>query len=153
MTPQDGTDEDLFAPSITGDGAGEDAQPPWRVESQGYLAFLGGALAVGTIAYINCARLGIGSRRPWIVAIVVLALVIEAVFVSVSGWDSGWLPLRIVAMSAYGGMYLIQRNADRRFHYYGSGEYSSLVGPGFVVGILGLGTELLLLAAISGGSG
>ena len=146
---QGGTEDDLFAPSITREEPTTTARP-WRVESQGYVAFFGGVLAVSTIAFINCGRLGIAARRVWIVVIAVVALAAEIVFAVTAGWDSGILPFRVAAMLAFGGMYLLQRNADRRFHYYGGGEYSSLVGPGILAAILGLGTELFFLYTISG---
>ena len=53
---------------------------------------------------------------------------------------------RVVALGAWGGMYLLQRTADRRYHHFRSDddEYAGLLGPGLLASV-GLGLVELQL--------
>jgi hypothetical protein len=53
---------------------------PWRVESQVYVGFFGGPLAIGAIAFLNSHRLGVpGNGRARISAITAIVLLLGLV--------------------------------------------------------------------------
>ena len=129
---------------------------PWRLGSQVYVAFFGGALAVTAIAILNARRLGLPAKTQWIMGAVGAAGLAGALLVVASiGGDSGSsarVPARIVALAAYGLLYLLQRRADRVYHFHAkSGDpYDSLLGPGliacFTLGIV----EAVLIVLVRG---
>ena len=151
------TADDLLTPSLAGrapvSGA---AERPWRLSSQGYVAFFGGLLAVTAIAFINGRRLGLAAGP---LALILLAgfggLAVElAVLNTMAGASGSQLRMaaRVVAFGAWGGMYLLQRAADRRYHHFRSGdddEYAGLLGPGLLASIgLGLAELQLVTTAL-----
>jgi len=156
--------EDLFEPSLQEElrvrelGEGE---RPWRLGSQFYVAFFGGALAVTAIAWLNARRLGAPREtQRWILvlgAIGVLASV--AVSWMIFGRDLGRslrIAYRVVAVLLAGALYKLQQRPDRVYAFRtpgdGDEQYDSLWGPGLVaafvggvvqVGILGVGILVL----------
>jgi hypothetical protein len=125
--------DDLLQPSLA-DHEGTRYQP-FRLSSQVYVAFFGGALAVGAIGFLNAMFLGMPNRAR--AAIVALALAAEAAFVAVAvATDTDQVRiLSIVAgLVAFGGAYLIQRSPDRVYHFHATEDepYQSLFVPGLV---------------------
>ncbi|GAA4182239.1 hypothetical protein GCM10022252_07790 [Streptosporangium oxazolinicum] len=58
---------------------------PWRLQSQGYVALLGGAAAVTAIALMNAARLDVPKRgRALIVGTGLLGLIVDVALI----WDT-----------------------------------------------------------------
>jgi hypothetical protein len=128
---------------------------PWRLGSQVYVAFFGGVLAVTAIAILNARRLGMAPKALWLIGAVGAAGLAGALTVVSLIGDSGSssrVPARIVALAACGVLYLIQRSADRVYHYHARADdpYDSLLGPGliacFTVGIL----EAILIVVVRG---
>jgi hypothetical protein len=114
---------------------------------------------VTAIAFINARRLGLAAGP---LALILLAgfggLAVEVAALNTMA-DAGGPQLRmvarIVALCAWGGMYFLQRAADRRYHHFRSGEgdeYAGLLGPGLLASI-GLGlVELQLVTTVLDGS-
>ncbi len=134
---------------------------PWRVESQVYVGFFGGPLAIGAIAFLNSERLGVpGNGRVRIAAITatVLLLGLVAVYAIVDAGiltaEDGVGGLRLVngigGVVAYPFLARVQRSADRVFRFQHEDEdYASLWGPGFVAAFLGaIGGVLLASLAL-----
>jgi hypothetical protein len=128
--------DDLFQPALSGRRQETPREYPWRLGSQVYVAFFGGPLAVGGIGAFNAGFLQMPKRA--IAAIVATALVAEAAFLvvyAVAGLDdSGRIASTVAGLAAFGVIYLIQRSADRVYHFHTREEepYQSLFGPGFV---------------------
>jgi hypothetical protein len=110
------------------------------VGSQFWVAFFGGVLAVGAIAYLNGRRLGLPhGRQRLILPATALALAVSvgiaAYFLS-SPVEKGLRPLarrtfQVVSVVLYVVLAWIQKPADRR-HQLFHGEYASLWKPGFL---------------------
>ena len=136
--------DDLLRPSLQEHEAPPPtAAKPWRVGSQVYVGFFGGALAVGAIAFVNTYRLRLPDRSRLFVVLATLAGAAAtgtmlALGVARPSWQVG-------GVVTYGLAYLVQRRADRAFEYYG-GEHDSLVAPGIVAALVGwfLGINLIL---------
>ena len=131
--------DDLLQPVLAGHQRRPVDVKPWRLQSQIYVGFFGGALAVGGIAFFNAVMLGVPVRAR--VAIVALALAAEAaLFTAVALTEPGILRFGGVAagVGVYGGAYLIQRSADRvyQYHTHDDEPYESLFGAGFVACIV-----------------
>ena len=150
--PDADTADDLLKPSFADRApSAPAAERPWRLSSQGYVAFFGGVLAVTTIAFINARRLGLAAGPLALILLAGfggLAAEIAVLSTMADATDSQIrMVARIVAFGAWGGMYLLQRAADRRYHHFRSGdddEYAGLLGPGLLASI-GLGLVELQL--------
>lgn len=163
MTPVPSPGEDeLFAPTLQDEAARPAGAPrPWNVGSQFWVAFLGGPLAVGAIAWLNAPRLGLTpTRRRWML---VASLAAFALALGIVGWiaagtarEAG-LPAytrripQVTAVALYLLLALLQKPGARRYEAFG-GEYASLWRAGFLA-ILGggavqvaLGVAVVLLA-------
>jgi hypothetical protein len=149
--------DELLTPSI-----GElpvrdaDAPKPWRLGSQVYVAFFGGVLAVTAIAILNARRLGLRGRPQALMAGAgVLGLAGALVVASLLAGERGSsvrIGARIVALATYGVHYLLQRRADRVYHYHARDEepYDSLLVPGLIACFtFGLVEAALLVAVAS----
>jgi hypothetical protein len=69
---------------------------PWRLQSQGYVAVLGGVAAVTVIALMNAARLDVPKRgRVLIVGAGLLGLIVDVVMI----WDTRVSPDAYVMLS------------------------------------------------------
>jgi len=161
--------EDLFAPSLQDVprlGPPAEGERPWRLGSQFYVAFFGGALAVTAIASLNARRLGAPKEtQRWILVLGAVG-VVASVIVSwaLFGRDLGRslrIAHRVVAVLLAGALYKVQQRPDRVYAFRAQGDddeqYDSLWVPGLVaalvgglvqVGILGLG--ILALDAVFG---
>jgi hypothetical protein len=149
--------DELLTPSLQHlPGGLAAARRPWRVGSQFWVAFFGGPLAVGAIAWLNAGRLGLpASRRRAVLAVSSLAFV---ALLGGLGWslaaleqEAGRRLLLRRAVQASGVLvYLalawLQRTADRRHQAFG-GEYASLWVPGLLA-VLG-GAAMQFAAAFS----
>jgi len=150
-------DGDLLAPTL-GDHRprSADAPAPWELGSQVYVAFIGGALAVTAIAYLNSQRLGAPRRaRVMIVVIGLLSFAAILIVAALIGQEED-LPagarvaLQLVAVAGWGLMFLIQRPYERIFEAFADTEHPSLLGPGLVA-VLTLGAiQLMAVLAVIG---
>jgi hypothetical protein len=131
--------DDLLQPTLAGHERRPSQYKPWRLSSQVYVAFFGGALAVGAIGFYNSITLGMPVRAR--LAIVGMALAAEAaLFAIVAATDTDEVRLvSIVAgLVAFGGAYLLQRSPDRVYHYHADDDepYESLFGAGVIACIV-----------------
>lgn len=151
-------DEDLFAPSLTQSERRElpPGQKPWRLSSQFYVAFFGGPLAVGAIAYLNGKRLGLPqARRAAIVGLgiagFVAALVAGAVLLDSGGDRTPRLTLAVAGIAAFLAARELQKDADRLYGLNSNEDlaYDSLWVPGLVaVFLLGI-FSLVVMASVT----
>jgi len=159
--PADAELDELLRPSVTEDRpAGTAARRPWRLGSQIYVAFFGGAAGAAAIGVLNARALGLSSARQWAIAGLGLAgLAASVLVVALIGADQdgdGSLPpstvARVVAIVAWGGMYLLQRTADRVYSYHAREDdpYASLWGAGIAAVIVGAIIQFALADAIVG---
>lgn len=151
--------DELLMPSI-GDvpARDRDAPKPWRLGSQVYVAFFGGVLPVTAIALLNARRLGLrGKPLALIAGAGVLGLagaLVVAALLAGERSSSVRIGARIVALATYGVHYLVQRSADRVYHFHARDEepYDSLLGPGLIACFtVGLVEAALLVGAVSAG--
>jgi hypothetical protein len=143
--------DDLLQPVLVGHR--RTGYKPWRLQSQIYVGFFGGALAVGGIAFANATMLGMSWRAR--AAIVALVAAVEAALLAVVALtETGAvrLGLPVSGLLVYGGAFLIQRSADRvyLFHTDEDEPYERLFGAGLVVCILGRFADALIAEAIVG---
>ena len=128
---------------------------PWRVESQVYVAFFGGAIAVTTIAWLNARRLGLPNKsRLAILGVGTIALI--ATIVLALGLTSGdaenlessnaRLIGRVAAVIGYVVMARIQAGADRVYRFREGENYESLWGAGISAAIVGGLLQAVLIA-------
>lgn len=153
-------DDDLLRPSIAATTARQrDGEQPWRLGSQFYVAFFGGAAGAAIIAVLNAARLGLPVATRWaivglgVVGVAASALVVSAIALDADGSaQSASIPGRVVGVVAWGGMYLLQRRADRVHDYRSRDDdpYASLWVPGILAGIAGAIVQLALMAVLLG---
>ena len=160
-----GDRDELLQPTLQDYVAPTEA--PWRLDSQFFVGFFGGPLALGGIAYVNSQRLGMPrSRRRavvWTVAGALLAEVVALVLLDVTGAlagleDEGTQPLRLINQAAgvlaYPFVRRAQRSADRVYRLSHEDEdYASLLGPGILAavvgGLIGLGVVLAVVGALT----
>ena len=143
--------DDLLQPTLAGHQTRPPVDKPWRVGSQVYVAFFGGALAVGAIGALNARTLRMSARA--VAAIAGIALAAEAALVTaVVATDTDEIRIiSIVAgLAAFGGSYLLQRSPDRVYHFHSDDEepYESLFGPGLIACICARIIEGILLFGV-----
>jgi hypothetical protein len=143
--------DDLLQPTLAGHQQRPPVNKPWRVGSQVYVAFFGGALAVGAIGALNAMTLGMGARAR--AAIAGLALAAEAallVVVAATDIDEVRILSIVAGLAAFGGAYLLQRSPDRVYHFHSDDDepYESLFGPGLIACILARIVEGILLFGV-----
>lgn len=148
--------DDLLQPSVSNN----EPRParPWRLRSQFWVAFFGGALAGATIAILNAARLGIPRKQRW--------LMIGLTAVTLAALIALWLqhPLatdlrsfaktsremriygRIAAVLLYLALAAMQRRADSEYQVFSEGEYAPLWGAGTAAVLIGGSIQTLLIA-------
>jgi hypothetical protein len=132
---------------------------PWRVSSQFWVAFIGGAPAVTAIAFLNAGRLGASaSKRRWILIAGGAAFLLS---IALMGWlgtmeehrRTARIGVRVIAVLLYLVLARIQRDDDGRHQVFGSGEYASLWIPGIVATLVSvlalLGLALLALPFVT----
>jgi Kef-type K+ transport system membrane component KefB len=144
---------ELLRPTLT------DARPrpkelmrPYRVSSQGYVAFFGGVLAVTIVALINARRLGMSMRSRMLMggaaAVAVTVEVIAATLLT--GDQSPRLVRTLAALAAFGVFYWLQRSPERVYEYHATDEepFESLLPLGIFVCLLPGLLELGLLGQL-----
>lgn len=151
--------DELLRPSVEERPRDDDDRPrPWRLGSQVYVAFFGGAPAAAAIAFVNARRLGVPSRGRWaILALGVLGLAGSVAVAAAIGTDGdstsgARVGARVAALAAWGGMYLLQRTADRVWSYHArdGDPYASLWGPGLLAVVPGAIVQAALILAVTG---
>ena len=145
--------DDLLQPTLAGHERRPSPSRPWRLGSHVYVGFFGGPLAVGAVAAYNSVALGM--PRSARLAIAAIALAAEAVFVAfvvATGTDETRLVSIIVGLAAFGGVYLLQRSADRVYHYHADDDdpYASLFVPGLIAVIVARVVEAVLIVGVLG---
>jgi hypothetical protein len=147
--------ENLLEPALAGRPARIGVARPWRLPSQFYVAFLGGVLAVGALAILNARRLGMTVAQQATIGAAALAGFVAVVVLAASFAPSSDLHLagRVVAVVAWGAMYLVQRTPDRihSYHFDGDEPYASLVTTGAALVVGFAVTQIALVAMITGG--
>ena len=153
-------DDDLLSPSLEGRRAVRPAKGsrPWRLGSQFYVAFFGGALAATVIAWLNSGRLGLEAQRRRLIPLVGLAAVVaEVVALALLVGDPSSREIRfsgrVAGVAAYGALYWLQRPVDRLYHATTEGDdddiYDSLWVPGLIATfVLGTVQALVVLGLV-----
>lgn len=152
--------DELLSPSVEGQPPNDEDRPrPWRLSSQVYVAFFGGAPAAAAIAFLNARRLGMPSASRWaILALGVLGLAASVAVAAAIGTDAdstsgARVGARVAALAAWGGMYVLQRVPDRVWSYHAHDEepYASLWVPGLLAIVPGAVVQAALIAELTGG--
>ena len=144
--------DDLLQPVLTGREETQHETRPYRLSSQVYVAFFGGALAVGAIGALNATLLRM--PRTQIAAIVAIALAVEAALVVAFGLadleNQARIASSVAGLLAFGGSFLIQRSADRVYHFHSRADepYESLIVPGLITVIAARIFEAALVSAL-----
>jgi hypothetical protein len=150
--------EDLFTPTLQDAGRHDAPVPgerPWRLSSQFYVAFFGGALAVTALAWVNARRLGAPLRvHRWILGAGGAGVVVSTVAsYLLYGNDYGAatrIAYRIVGIAVSGVQYKLQESPDRiyRFRYRASADelYDRMVGPGLAATLAGGAVQFGIIA-------
>lgn len=148
-------DADLFSPSLTQSVRRElpAGSRPWRLDSQFYVAFFGGPLAVGAIGYLNGKRLGLSRERLWALAGIGVAGFVAVVVVAVIAdiGTRGRILLAVAGVASFLVARELQKDANR---VYGLSRneheaYDSLVGPGLAAVLLSGLASLAVLTAVT----
>ncbi|MEU5876317.1 hypothetical protein [Spirillospora sp. NPDC047279] len=143
----------LLQPTVRDPRAG---RAPWRLSSQGYVAFLGGVTAGTVIGFLNARRLDVPASRRW--AILGAGAVAWAatvwIILDLIGPDGTSTAVRMAARVCAVLAYLLQAYLqgpwDRAFQLRNV-EHASLWGPG-AIAVVGCGTvEALVLARLVAG--
>lgn len=154
--------DDLLTPTVGSESARtslREGERPWRLGSQGYVAFFGGPVGAAVIAYINAGRLRMDGRSKTLIALAgAVGMVAVVGLVLAVGETSSGLTVgtRALGLLAWGPMYLLQRTPDRVHHFYSGpsqeDDYDSLLGPGAAVALLFGLTQAFVVAAIANSS-
>lgn len=154
--------ESLLTPSLQGHVAEPaNARRPWRLGSQVYVAFLGGCLAVTVIAAVNARAVRVSGRGQAVViatgvAGFVATLALAALAFGDGVPDGGRVAVQLIAVIAWGPMYLVQRPADRVYSSLRApGDdldeaYESLLGPGLLAVLVGGFLQILFVFGVAG---
>lgn len=149
--------DELLRPTVTAE-ASAPREKPWRVQSQFWVAFFGGALALSVIAVINARRLGVPPRkRAWMIVLSLLALAVifgfwlnqpEAAKFGALLREGRELRLvgRVTAVLLFLALAAFQRPADAHFRVFTDAEYASLWSAGIASTLILGSLQTLLLA-------
>jgi hypothetical protein len=143
-------ESDLFSPSLAEYRPTTPDRPPFRLDSQFGLAFLGGPAAVTAIAVLNARRLRLSNRlqRSMVIGGILVTLLefgIAWTAIVSYGHDSDpgvrakLLPrwsLALINLLWAAALVRWQTPAARQYELLDRGEYASMRGPGFVAGLL-----------------
>lgn len=130
--------DELLRPTVQ-DNAGVPGLLPWRLQSQFWVAFFGGAFAIAAIAFLNSFRLGVDAKKRWLIAILGLAGVIAtavAYFYTDSRTEHR-VVTRVIAVLFFLVLRLPQKAADDHHQVFRGGRYASLWGAGVIAAIAG----------------
>lgn len=142
--------DDLLRPTISAEPL-EPRRKPWRVQSQLWIAFFGGILAVTVIALINAYRLGIDNRKRWLMAAAgLIALGILFAFWMRQPLAPDFITFartarnmritgRVIAMVLFLLLAWFQKRADAHHLVFATGDYAPLWVAGIASTLL-LGT-------------
>ncbi|HEX6161223.1 MAG TPA: hypothetical protein VF111_13705 [Thermoanaerobaculia bacterium] len=141
--------DDLLQPTVQ-----EEARPrgplPWRLQSQFWVAFFGGAFAVTVIALLNAMRLDVDRTKRWL--IVVAGLVgmglTAVVFLLTEHASQSRIGARVVGVVLFLVLRPLQKGADDHHQVFRGGDYASLWGPGIAATIAGVGVNVGLSMAL-----
>lgn len=136
---------------------------PWRLTSQFYVAFFGGALAVTALAWLNAGRLGATREvKRWILVAgtvgVVASVVVSYIFSGDDYGSAARIGYRVVGVVTSIVLYRLQRSADRVYQFRTPGsdedQYDRMLAPGLVAvlvgGVLQLGIVFAGMSLIHG---
>jgi ABC-type Fe3+-siderophore transport system permease subunit len=143
--------DELLRPTMA-DARPQATRPPYRVSSQGYVAFFGGVLAVTIVALINARRLRMSSRSQLLMAgagaLAVAGEVVAATLIT--GDQTPRLIRTLAALAAFGVFYWLQRSPERVYEYHAKAEepYESLVPLGIAVCLVPGIPELAVLGQL-----
>jgi hypothetical protein len=152
---------DLFEPSLQDDSLRQHyPDPPWRLDSQFYVAFFGGVLAEAVIAYLNGKRLLLDASQQrkivYISALAMAATLASAALLNIldvpDDLKPGEIGFRLVnrgiAVIAFLFLRKIQNSAFRVYVTHGDQEFASLWIPGLLA-VFGVGLiQGLLVSAV-----
>lgn len=136
---------------------------PWRLTSQFYVAFFGGALAVTALAWLNAGRLGATREvKRWILVAgtvgVVASVVVSYIFSGDDYGSAARIGYRVVGVVTSIVLYRLQRSADRVYQFRTPGsdedQYDRMLAPALVAvlvgGVLQLGIVFAGMSLIHG---
>lgn len=144
--------DNLYEPTLADlDERPAGSDPPWRLDSQGYVAFFGGPLAAAVVGVLNGRRLGLDRDRLLAIgAIGVVGLAVAIAAYALIGFEGRTprLLLAVAGILTYLGTRKLQQPADRLFQMHPDTDedsYDSLWGTGFlIVVVCGLGSVALV---------
>jgi hypothetical protein len=152
--------DDLLRPTISAEPL-EPRKKPWRVQSQLWVAFFGGILAVTVIAIINARRLGIERQKRWLMAtagLIALGILfalwmrqpLADDFMAYARATRNFRFLgRFIAVALFLLLAWFQKRADAHHLVFATGDYASLWAAG-VGASIGLGTlQSVAMAGLS----
>jgi hypothetical protein len=151
--------EDLFAPSLQGEARVEpltEGERPWQLSSQFYVAFIGGALAVTAIAWLNAKRLRASSEtQRWILVLgalgVVASVVVSYLLYGDNFGSATRIGYRVVAVLLAGAFYKLLQPADRVYSFRSpvpeDEQYDSMWVPGLIATFAGGAVQLGIVFA------
>ena len=143
-------ESDLFTPSLSEWRPTVQNRPPFRLNSQFWLALFGGPVAVTAIAVLNARRLQLSEavvRRMVVGGILVTLLELGIAWAAIVGFgldpDRG-ARATLLPKWSYSLINLLwtavlvhwQTAAARQYESFGRGEYASMWGPGFVAALV-----------------
>jgi hypothetical protein len=146
----DDRESDLLTPSLSGWRPTVVNRPPFRLNSQFWLAFFGGPVAVTAIAVLNARRLKLPEtvqRRMVVGGILVLLLEFAVAWAVIVGFgldpDRGARARLLPRWSfslinlLWAAMLVRWQTPGARWHEsFGGGEYASMWGPGFIAALV-----------------
>jgi hypothetical protein len=155
--------DDLLRPSLQDVRSPAEGGRPWRLTSQFYVAFFGGALAVTALAWLNAGRLGAAREvKRWILVSgligVVASVVVSYIFFGDDYGSAARIGYRVVGVVTSIVLYRLQRSADRVYQFRTPGsdedQYDRMLAPGLVAvlvgGVLQLGIVFAGMSLIHG---
>jgi hypothetical protein len=153
VEPPPGADDDLLTPTLGGADAGAPVagDRPWRLQSQFWIGFLGGSLAVSVVAAANAVRLGMPRSRVSLIAslapVGLVASIGASLALGLGSGDAFRVSTRASGVVGYAIVYALQRGPDRiyRIHRAGAGDaYDSLWTIGLLATIVLGATQAVL---------
>lgn len=148
--------DDLLRPSLQDVRSPPAGGRPWRLSSQFYVAFFGGALAVTALAWLNAARLGATREtNRWILVTgtvgVLVSIVVSYIFFGNDYGSAARLAYRVVGVVTSLVLYRLQRSADRVYQFRtpesDDEQYDRMLAPGLVAILAGGVVQLAIVFA------